>query len=222
MKFIGNTNTNSLFNAVYTELRDAILEGTLVPGESLIETKISQELGVSRTPVREAIRQLEHDELVRTIPNKGAVVIGISVADIDDMYTIRIFTEGLAAEWATEHISDNEIEQLREIVELQEFYAVKNDYIQVWQLDGRFHTIIYDACKSRILKHVLSNFHSYVARARELSFKTEQRTALSVEEHRLIYEAMRARDGAGAKKLTEQHLINAKKSVLESIKDINA
>jgi len=219
MKYIGDNNKSSLFNSVYTELRDGILTGELKPGESLTELRISSELGVSRTPVREAIRQLEHDELVRAIPNKGAVVIGISVADIDDMYTVRMFAEGLAAEWAVVHITDEQIEDMRYTVELQEFYAKKGDYFQVWQLDGKFHHIIYEACKSRMLCHVLSDFHSYASRARELSIKTPARLLASVEEHRNIYEAISRKDGYDAKKYVEEHLIHAKKSVIDSMKE---
>ena len=217
MKYIGNNNTSSLFTLVYSELRNDILAGLLKPGESLTEVKISNELGVSRTPVREAIRQLEHDGLVRSVPNKGAVVVGISKADIEDMYTIRIFTESLAAEWATVHITQEELDQLGEIVELQEFFSKKNDFAQVWQYDAKFHNVIYTACKSRMLQHVLVDFHSYASRARELSIHSPARLLASVEEHRKIYEAIKARDGFAARKSAEEHLFNARKSVIESL-----
>lgn len=218
MKYIGNSNTSSLFTLVYNEIRDDILAGHLKPGESLTEVKISTELGVSRTPVREAIRQLEHDGLVRSVPNKGAVVIGISEADIEDMYTIRIFAESVAAEWAIVHITNEELAQLGEIVELQEFFAKKNDFLQVWQYDAKFHNVIYTACKSRMLQHLLVDFHTYASRARELSIHSPARLLASVEEHRKIYEAIKAKDGFAARKSAEEHLVNAKKSVIELFK----
>lgn len=218
MKYIGNSNTSSLFTLVYNEIRDDILAGHLKPGESLTEVKISTELGVSRTPVREAIRQLEHDGLVRSVPNKGAVVIGISEADIEDMYTIRIFAESVAAEWAIVHITNEELAQLGEIVELQEFFAKKNDFLQVWQYDAKFHNVIYTACKSRMLQHLLVDFHTYASRARELSIHSPARLLASVEEHRKIYEAIKAKDGFAARKSAEEHLVNARKSVIESFK----
>lgn len=209
---------SSLSYEVYKELEQSILDGTFQAGDSLIETKLSEQLGVSRTPIREALRQLEHEELVRTIPNKGAVVIGISVKDIEDMYTIRIAIEGLSAQWAAESATAEQIEQLKEIVELQEFYAGKNEPLQIWQLDSRFHTLLYSICGSRILKHTLSNFHNYVQKAREMSISAEGCINALVSEHRAIYEAIAARRADRAKELTERHIVNAKNRVLKKLK----
>ncbi len=209
---------SSLTYEVYKELEHSILDGTFQAGDSLIETKLSEQLGVSRTPIREALRQLEHEELVRTVPNRGAVVIGISTKDIEDMYTIRIAIEGLASQWAAESATLEQIEQLREIVELQEFYAQKNEPLQIWQLDSRFHTLLYSVCGSRILKHTLGNFHNYVQKAREISITAEGRISALVSEHRAIFDAIASRDSEKAKILTEQHIINAKNSVLKKLK----
>ncbi|HAZ19314.1 MAG TPA: GntR family transcriptional regulator [Clostridiales bacterium] len=211
-------SSTSLTDEVFKELEQAILDGSFQAGDSLIETKLSKQLGVSRTPIREALRQLEHEELVRTIPNKGAVVIGISIKDIEDMYTIRIAIEGLAAQWAAESATPDRIAQLREIVELQEFYSVKNEPVQIWQLDSRFHSLLYTICGSRILKHTLGTFHNYVQKGRELSISAEGRITALVAEHRAIYEAIVAHDSLKAKELTEQHIINAQKSVMNKLK----
>lgn len=210
-------DNHSLRAKVFHEIEKAILDGTFAPGDNLIEQKLSNELGVSRTPVREALRQLELEGLVKTVPNKGAVVVGVSVEDIDDIYTIRMHIEGLAARWTAEHITPEEIEALREVVELQEFYVSRGDTLQVWHLDTRFHEIIYEACRSRPLRHTLSGFHHYIQKARELSFKTAGRAALAVEEHRRILEAIAAHSADEAERLTAEHIRNAKNNVLNHI-----
>lgn len=210
-------NHASLGGKVFEAIEQAILDGTYAAGDSMTELGLSAQLGVSRTPIREALRQLELEGLVQTVPNKGTVVVGISQKDIEDIYTIRMSIEGLACEWAAQKISAPELKKLKEIIELQEFYAQKNEILQVWQLDRRFHEMIYDASRSRPLKHTLTNFHNYIQKARELSFKSGGRTALSVKEHRDIYEAVAQHDGEKARVLTQQHIANARENFLHHI-----
>lgn len=210
-------DNNSLRAKVFKEIEKSILDGVFSPGDNLIEQKLSNELGVSRTPVREALRQLELEGLVKTVPNKGAVVIGISQKDIEDIYTIRVYIEGLAARWSASCITDDELDILREIVELQEFYVSRSDFIQVWHLDTKFHAVLYETCRSRTLKHSLTNFHHYVQKAREISVKTSGRAVNSVLEHRRIYEALAAHDSDNAEKLVAEHISNAKANLLENI-----
>ncbi|MHB1131421.1 MAG: GntR family transcriptional regulator [Chloroflexota bacterium] len=209
------SDNSSLRAQVFKEIELAILNGAFAPGDGLTELKLSADLGVSRTPVREALRQLELEGLVRTIPNKGAVVVGVSEKDIDDIYTIRMHIEGLAAKWAADNITDEEIGALREIVELQEYYVSRGDTLQVWHLDSRFHELIYECCRSRPLKHTLSSFHHYIQKARALSFKTTGRAKVAVQEHRDILEAISSRDSGAAELLTEEHIKNAKRNFLD-------
>ncbi|MHB1414068.1 MAG: GntR family transcriptional regulator [Chloroflexota bacterium] len=206
----------SLQAQVFREIELAILDGAFAPGDSLTELHLSADLGVSRTPVREALRQLEREGLVRTIPNKGAVVVGVSEKDIDDIYTIRTYIEGLAARWAAESVTDEEITALREVVELQEFYVSRDDAKQVWHLDTRFHELIYECCRSRPLRQTLSSFHHYIQKARALSFKTAGRAKVAVQEHRDILEAIAKRDASAAERLTAAHIRNAKRNFLET------
>lgn len=209
------SGSSSLRAQVFKEIEQAILNGSFAPGDSLTEVKLSTELGVSRTPVREALRQLELEGLVTTIPSKGAVVVGISEKDVADIYTIRSYVEGLAARWAAENATEEEIGALREIVELQEFYVGRGDTLQVWHLDGRFHELIYEYCRSRMLKQTLSVFHHNIQGARALSIKTAGRAKDSVQEHRRILEAIERRDGGAAETLTAEHIKNAKRNFLE-------
>ena len=155
---------------VFNTLEDAILNGSYKEGDSLNELRLSKSLGVSRTPVREALMQLELEGLVKNIPNKGAVVVGISEQDVEDIYEIRIRTEGLAARLCAEKITDEELEELEQCMALQEYYLKKQDSAkEMGELDGEFHRIIFAASKSRPLQNVLTSFHNYIRRARAVS-----------------------------------------------------
>lgn len=122
-----NPDRFSLRGRVFTEIREAILSGKYEEGEELREVNIGKDLGVSRTPVREALRQLELEGLVRVIPNKGAYVTGITSKDIQDIFVIRSYLEGLAAAWACEHISEEQLAELEENVYLSEFHVEKGN-----------------------------------------------------------------------------------------------
>ena len=201
------TDKYTLRGRVFHRIREDILSGKYNENEELKEATIGAEFGVSRTPVREALRQLELEGLVKIIPNKGAYVTGISDKDTRDIYIIRSYLEGLAARWACERISEEEIESLEEIVYLSEFHAKKKHYEQLVELDTKFHESIYRACGSKILEHELTTFHHYLERIRKESLKREERALKSNEEHMAILEAIRKRDGDLAEKLAHEHII---------------
>ena len=115
----------SLRGMVFTKLREDILSGKYEANEELKEIAIGEELGVSRTPVREALRQLELEGLVKIIPNKGAYVAGISNKDIHDIYMIRSYLEGLCARWACENITEEQIDEIEEVIYLSDFHVKK-------------------------------------------------------------------------------------------------
>lgn len=208
------SESGSLRVRVFRLLENAVLSGEYQEGDSLNEIKLSQILGVSRTPVREALMQLELEGLVRSIPNKGAVVIGVSEKDIDDIYDIRIRIEGLASRLSAHNITEEECKALTQIVELQEFYLMKADTGQLWRLDSDFHKVIYESSRSRPLRSTLSSFHNYIKRARDLSIKADGRAEQSVLEHRAILEAIENRDGDLAEQRTAAHIRNAKSSLI--------
>lgn len=201
---------HSLRGRVFQKLREDILTGVYKEHDELREITIGIELGVSRTPVREALRQLELEGLVRIVPNRGAYVTGITTKDVHDIYIIRSMLEGLCARWATEHISENQIEELEEIILLSEFYLKKkNDSKaeQVSELDGKFHKVLYEASKSRILEHVLTDFHKYVQMARTMSVGARARAEKSIDEHREILNAIRRQDADKAEELANRHIM---------------
>lgn len=206
----------SLRGRVFHRIREDILRGRYKRDEALKELQISSELGVSRTPVREALRQLELEGLVTIIPNKGAVVAGIDAKDIADIYAIRSMIEGLSAQWAALNISEEQIDELEEIVYLSEFHLQKGHKEQLYELDTKFHEMLYEASQSKILKHVLSDFHHYVQRVRKTSLSNNERAKKSIAEHKAILEALRKGDAEQASALTNIHVKNTAQNVLDN------
>lgn len=203
----------SLRGRVFNEIREGILSGKYKQNEELRENTLGQELGVSRTPVREALRQLELEGLVKIIPNKGAYVTGLTERDIKDIYTARSALEGLCAGWAVQYITPEQKKALSDNLELSEFYAQKGNYAQVCELDTRFHEILYQASGSRIIENMLLNFHHYVERLRRKSLATEGRAEKSNEEHRMILKAIEEKDTERAEELARQHIFNTVQNI---------
>lgn len=206
---------HSLRGRVYNILREDILMGKYRPGENLVELKIGEELNVSRTPVREAIRQLELEGLVESIPNKGATVRGISRKDMEDIFHIRMLLEGLVAKWAVEQITEGEVKELQMVYELMEFYTHKDDIENISKLNTRFHEIIYLAAKSNILLNILKDFQFYVKWARHESLSTPGRKEEALKEHFDILQAIKNRDAREAEKQLKIHVENSSRNVLK-------
>ena len=200
-----NSDT-SLRHKVFEYIKSQIIKGIYSPGETILETKLADELGVSRTPVREAIWLLEVEGLVEATAKKGAVVLGISAKDVTDIYAMRQLLEGLAARWATSRLTDSEIKELQKICDLSEFYAEKRDMEELAELDNKFHQLIYEASGSKMLNITLSNLHQYVQQARLDSFNIENRRSLSVTEHLVLLEAFQNKDSVAAEKAMIHHV----------------
>lgn len=207
------SNGLSLRGKVFVRLESDILNGRYQPGESLNESKVANELQVSRTPVREAIRQLELEGLVAYIPNKGAIVKGLSVEDINDIFDIRIKIEGLAAKRAAANITPEQLKDLQEVVEFEEFYTLRGDAEQILKLDTKFHEIIFRASGSRLLNRTLTAFHHYIERARSFSLEDKERAKKALLEHRSILIAITERDRERAESLMARHIRNASEHI---------
>ena len=201
-------NGKSLRGQVFDKIRSDILKGRYQKGDELVECTIGKEMGVSRTPVREAIRQLELEGLVQLIPNKGAFVTGISASDVRDIYLIRSRLEGLAARMAAEHISSEQLAEMEETIVLSDYHVKKEHFEQVCEMDGKFHKLLYAAAGSRILEHTLTDFHQYVQRVRMASITNRIRMHKSNSEHEKILEAIRNKDGDQAEKVAAEHISN--------------
>ena len=203
----------SLADCVFERLENDILGGKYAYGEVLTEAKLSDELGVSRTPIREAIRRLEQENILRD-SGKGMVVQGITPADVADILDIRLRIEGEAARRAAEHMTPEQKQALMEAVELQEFYVSKRDAERIQTQDHHFHEGIYAGCGSITLQSTLVPLHRKAQKFRRASVERPERAMESVREHRAIAQAILAGDGELAAQLTTQHIEQARKSMI--------
>ena len=142
----------NLTSVVFNNVRQAIVSGEYPLGMALTEAYIANKLSVSRTPVREAFRQLEAERLIEITPNKGAVVQGVSDSDAKDIYEIRSLVEGLAAERAAVNATDEQIKAMEENIALAQFYLDRNDFEHIKGMDNDFHQLLYDMTESKILR----------------------------------------------------------------------
>ncbi len=209
--------TISIADQIFEQLERDILTGKYQRGEVLSELRLSSELGVSRTPIREAVRRLEQENILKET-GRGMVVVGISREDMMDMYEIRLHIEGLAARRAAANISDNQLKQMEETLDLQGFYIDRpegDSAEQIRDMDSRFHELLYESSGSRAFHETLSALHKKIMKYRSASVSKHSRAIRSLEEHRAIYLALKAHDGDEAEKATLQHLINARDSMTE-------
>ena len=206
--------TVSLADQVFERLEADILSGKYQRGEVITELRLCAELGVSRTPVREALRRLLQEHLIEE-SGKGTVVMGISRKDFEDMCAIRLRIEGLAVRGFIEHKTEESMRELKEALDFQEFYLSRRDADHMKTMDGRFHETIYSHCGSAILRDTLSPLHKKVQKYRRLSIEQSGRAVKSVEEHRAIYNAIEAGDADLAEKLMAEHVNNAMHTIVD-------
>jgi len=201
--------TISLADQVFEHLERDILSGKYSRGEILTESRLSAELGVSRTPIRESLRRLEQEHLIEET-GKGSLVIGITEKDLEDIYLIRIQLEGMVASLAAKNYKDEKkLARLKEALDLQEFYLNKKDADQIKHMDNRFHNMLYELSGSMVFYDTLLPLHKKVQKYRKASVESNSRAAASVEEHRKIYEAVAAGDCELAAKYASLHAENA-------------
>lgn len=208
----------SLADKVYEVLEHNILCGVYAPGEIVTESRLSIDLGVSRTPVREAMSKLSHEKLIKETKS-GIKVVGITEADVKDLFEVKRRIEVLATKRAATNLSDAKLELLKDNVERQEFYAQKGDAEKVRDLDTEFHDIIYKGCGSTTFETILSPIHHKMMKFRRLSLESHDRIYDSVAEHKALYEAIRDRDGDKAETIILLHIDhsynNLKKEVID-------
>ena len=211
-------SSKSLEEEVFLRLEEDILGGVLKKGDALTENSLAARLGASRTPIRGALHRLAEEGLIELVPNKGAVVIGVTAEDLIDIYTIRMRLEGLASAEAAKKISEADKNVLLEAVELSEFYISKQDAERLKELDSQFHSTIYRASGNRLLDKTLSELHRSIRGYRKLSLTVTERLSASVTEHRAIYEAIARGDSEAADRLTSGHVAAALENLLSTIK----
>lgn len=206
---------NSLGKSVYLGLKERIINGSYPEGFHLVETKLCEEFHVSRTPVREAIAQLELDGLARTLPNRVTVVVTVTNQDIQDIYDLRMRIEGLAAKRAAENMNSEDLKELEEIMDLEAYHTARKNIEKIVFSDVQFHSCIYRGTKSKILIQTLSMFHEHIKKARNSSLAIDGRAEKALEEHEAIFNAIRLGDAKLAEKLAIIHIKNARESILK-------
>ena len=198
----------SLADQVYDVLETDILSGKYARGDLLTESKLCEKLGVSRTPIREALRRLEQENLIKETA-KGSLVIGITEKDLDDIFIVREQLEGLAASWAAQRRTQEQLEALSEKIDFMDFYTGRGGAEQLSRLDNEFHELIYKACDSRMLSHILASLHQNTRMARTSSLTIPSRPNDSLKEHKAVFAAIKAGDPEAAKEAMENHVKNA-------------
>jgi len=206
--------TVSLADQVFEKLENDIITGVYPRGDILTELKLVEQLGVSRTPIREALRRLEQEGLIRE-SGKGSVVLGITIDDLMDIMNIRQRIEGLAVYYATKNLTPDGLEKLKHISELQDFYYIKKDIESMRQMDDLFHDTIYELSQRSIIKDTLLPLHRKTMRYRKISIESPARLACSVKEHKAIFEAIASGNADLASELITQHIIRAKENMIE-------
>ncbi len=210
--------TVSLANQVFERLEADILGGRYAAGEIISENRLAKDLGVSRTPIREALSRLDDEGLV-TESTSGTMVVGITDSDVDDLYQVKKLLEPMVVKRAAEKVTEEELTEIEDIVERQEFYAGKGDMEKVRDLDTDFHDLIFIASTSTSLSRILSPVHHKIMKFRKASLEADPGRAVeSVKEHKGIFMALKEGDGNKAEKLMKEHLDHAYAGVLRDRK----
>ncbi|MGM9526164.1 MAG: GntR family transcriptional regulator [Peptococcaceae bacterium] len=211
-----------LRDVVFETLRDAIITQVLKPGERLMEIQLADEMGVSRTPVREAIRKLELEGLVVMVPRKGAYVAGVSMKDIHEVYEVRSALEMLAVTLAAERITEEELDALERQVlreSEEEDRQDGSDLDNIIYIDSSFHDIIYQAAHNQRLVQFVNILQEQLQRFRAASLARPGRSKTALEEHKQIVEALSDRNGELAARLAREHIENAENAMIASMEE---
>ena len=209
--------STSLADQVFERLENDIIMGTIPRGEVLTELKLVELLGVSRTPIREALRRLEQERLIQDT-GKGSLVLGITEDDLLDIMNIREQIEGLATYYATLNMTEEGRQELTHIVDLQEFYYSKGDMEHLRQADDLFHDAICQLSRRAVIEDTLVPLLRKTRRFRRISMSDPNRMANTQAEHRRIFDAMMAGDAELARNLTTEHITQAKAHMIGGFK----
>lgn len=201
--------TTSLADQVFDKLENDIIQGVYPKGEILTELKLVDQLGVSRTPIREALRRLEQEHLIEDT-GKGSRVIGITEEDVRDIMDIREKIEGLAAYYATINMTPDGLQELTHIVDLMDFYYEKWDSEHLRRADDDFHECICRLSRRNVIKDTLVPLHRKTRRYRKVSLEDKSRAACTLKEHHEIFDAIAAGNAELARDLSATHIINTK------------
>ena len=203
-----------LRDVVFNTLRQAILRGEMEPGERLMEIQLAQKLGVSRTPIREAIRKLELEGLVIMIPRKGAEVAHITEKDMRDVLEVRATLEELVVALACKNVTDEKLAELKAANKLFETAIVSKDVVNIVDADVHFHDIIYTMTDNARLIQIINNLREQMYRYRLEYVKDARTHSILISEHNDIIKQLKDRNVEQAKKVIYQHINNQEKGII--------
>lgn len=208
-----------LRDVVVESIRQAIISGQFPPGMRLMELQLAEEMGVSRTPVREAIRKMELEGLVVMIPRRGAYVADISIKDINEVYEDRTALDVLSAGLAAERIDKSEIQEMRELLAEEAALVEARDYPKIIDNDTAFHDVIYRASGNTRCMNIISNLREQITAIRGRSMPYPGRVEIMLKEHRAIFDAIAAGKVEKAQEAVRTHMENAEQTLLKVIKE---
>lgn len=208
--------TVSLADQVFEKLENDIIVGIYPRGEILTELKLVEQLGVSRTPIREALRRLEQERLISD-SGKGSVVLGITVEDLMDIMDIRKSVEALAVFYATRNMTPQGLKDLQHNIELQKFYYEKWDLDHLQQMDDQFHESLCTFSGRTVIRDTLVPLHRKTKRYRKASMEDSVRVTKTLKEHKDIFHAVAQGDAQKASELMSLHIENAKNNMIERL-----
>lgn len=207
----------SLHDELVARLRDLIVEGELTPGERVPERALCERFGVSRTPLREALKVLASEGFLHLLPNRGATVTALTVADMDEVFPVMGALEALAGELACARITDEQIAEVRALHYQMVLHYTRKELPQYFRLNQRIHELIMDAAGNATLSRLYRGLAGRIRRARYVANMTKARWDNAVEEHEAILLALSQRDAARLSRILKQHLRNKCETVKESL-----
>ena len=206
----------SLGQHVFENLKNAIIKGDMLPGGRLIESRLAETLGISRTPVREAIHKLEREGYLRKLPRGGFSVLGLSRDDVEETFGIRRVLESYAARLAAEKHKNSDLKPLEKKIKLYQKHLDRKDLEALPDINTEFHDLLYALSRSPKLITMINNLRDQIYRFRQLILKDEKLARMSNEDHKDMLERIRQRDARGVERLVREHLVRGQKAVLES------
>ena len=195
----------TLRESILETIRDAIISGSLKPGEKVAEPELAERFGISRTPIREAFRQLESEGYLTVVPRKGAVVVTFSQRDVEEFYAIKSILEGYAARKACEKLTPREIDKLQSINDKLRVLADEGDVRHFFKVHDNFHELFVRAADNDKLTEMILNLVGRFQRLRIASLSLSGRMAFSVQEHQKIIDAFRNGDAGLAENLVRSN-----------------
>jgi len=206
----------------YEEIKRRILEGIIPPGHPILENGMAGELGISRTPLREALARLRHEDLVIAIPRKGIFVNSLSADDMEEIADMLEGLEGIAVKLAAKRATETDLARIEDAVRAQE-EALRKDDRQAWSVaDEEFHNAVLDAARNRRIQEVVSRVKVQWRRQQALTIRLRPKPTFSTEGHRATLEAIRSRDGELARQIDQRHRAKVNRMLIDILRSLGS